>query len=225
MKSLVFSLAIIMLSFSGFSQNNKEIRNLKDFNEVKVNGNVKAILIPSDSNYVELSAGYFDLGNVTTEVDRGMFIVSNTTLAEEKEVTAKIYYKKIELLIATTACNVYIKDSLKADFFEIESRSGAIVHAVFNVTRLKLTIGTGCDLFASGTAENADIVLKNGGRLYSEYLIVNEMKIDASLGSLAEVNVVKYLDAFATMDSKILYTQEPEKISQAVRIGSYIGKK
>jgi hypothetical protein len=192
---------------------------------VKVIGNVKAILIPSDSNYVELSAGYFDLGNVTTRVDKGMFTVSNTTLAEDKKVTARIYYKKIELLIATSACNVFIKDSLKADFFEIESRSGAIVNVVLDVKRLKLIIGTGCDIIARGKAENADIVLKNGGRLYSENLIVNEMKIDASIGSLAEVNVTKYLDAFATMDSKILYIQEPEKISKAVRIGGYIGKK
>lgn len=225
MKSIFVSFTFILISLMSYSSDNREVRNLNDFDEIKIIGNVKAILVPSDSTYIELTAGYFDLGKVSTSVDRGMLIVSNTTLGEDKEVAAKIYYKKIELLIATTACNVYIKDTLKADFFEIESRSGAIVHAALDVKKLKLIVGTGCDLFASGSAEYADVELKNSARFYGEHLKVDEMKIDASLSSLAEVNVVKYLDAFATMDSKILYVKEPEKISQTTRLGSYIGKK
>lgn len=225
MKKFIVFFAMLLISISVFSQfNYNERRNIEDFSEVRISGNVKAVLIKSDSNYVKLSSNSIDLADVTTAVEKKVLKVSNISITEDEDIFINIYYKDIDYIIGDVGANISLDDTLMSDKIELLIKNGTIFRGKVSTKKLILTNGTETTVFLSGYSDYADIECRAGGVLEAKDFIVDEMDITATIGAKAKVKAVKKLNASASIDAIITYFGEPEKISQKANLRGKVKK-
>jgi putative autotransporter adhesin-like protein len=215
MKQIMSSLFLLFCSFYVIAQKGKTIQpsgnvitrdvTVSSFNSIKAEGLYELILTQGNEESVKIEAddNLQDLFKVrndgnTLVIDMPDLKNSNVNFNDknhDQKLNLKVYvnFKQLNALNAGIVGTVRCTTPLKADAFDINSKS--VGNIDLKITTGKLTIsnkGVG-DIILAGSAENAVIKNSGVGKFDGGDLIVQTMDIDNSGVGNAEVNVEKNL--------------------------------
>lgn len=217
MRKIVYSL--LLISSISFSQTEKKVG---DFLKVTAFDQIDVILIPSSENKVVLNgsdSNEVELVNKNGELKIRMPL---TKLLKGDDISATVYYKKIEAVEANEGSRIASEATFKATSFDIIAKEGSQVKIKLDVDKLTVRVANGSSISVSGKAKNQDVLVNSGGTYEAEKLVSNQIVITSNAGGEADIFATDLVDAKVRAGGDITIYGKPKQINQKVIAGGTI---
>lgn len=213
-------------SVKGNGNVTEEVRQVDEFNQIKVNrgmnvyitqGSPAKVVVIADSNLHEI---------IETEVDGDVLTVTineNIRWAEEKKVMITV--EKLSGLDGSSGANAYSQSQIMSENLELNASSGANLKMDVNAKYLKADCSSGANIYLSGLAKEAELETSSGAILKAGELKADRCKMRASSGGNVTATVVEKLEAKATSGGNISYYGEPTTTDIDTSSGGNIHRK
>jgi predicted small secreted protein len=171
----------------------EEIRDIEEFDELDISGAFTVRVAVGESPYLQISGDDNLLKYVRTRV-RGDRLIIDT----KREINAR---KKMKINVSTS-------------YLEKLNVSGANSVKIRGIDsdKFRADISGACTVSLEGETGVFDVDLSGATKLYADDFRADQVKIDCSGASKAEVFAREYLNADASGVSKIYYRGNPEDI-------------
>jgi len=217
MKKIIYS--FLFISSITFSQTEKEVG---DFSKVTSFDQIDVLLIPSDENKVILTGNHseeIELVNNNGELKIRMPL---TKLLKGDDVSATVYYKKINAVEANEGSRISSEATFKAISFDIIAKEGSQVKLQLDVDKLTARVANGSTVHVDGKAKNQDVIVNSGGIYKGEKLTTNQTVITTNAGGDANVYATDLVDAKVRAGGDIRIFGKPKQINQKIVAGGTI---
>ena len=216
---------ILMMAISAIAQD-KELRDLKKFNKVKVGQAITVHLKQGSEERVEVEVKGASLEAVVTEVSADNTLTIKMNQGNFRNVSAKVYvtFTSLEGIFASSASEVHADGMIKSDRLEIKVSSAAEVDVAIDAKKLTASISSSGDLNISGKVEEMDFSTSSAGEIDAYDLSAEQVTAKCSSGSEAKVNVSKGLDAKASSGASIRYKGNPARMEVNSSSGGSVKK-
>lgn len=225
--SLVFSSCWFLgPSVKGNGEVTEEVRQVGDFDQVKVNrgmnvyitqGSPAKVVVIADSNLQEI---------IETEVDGNVLVVTvNENIRWAKEKKVMITVEKLTGLESSSGANAYSQNQIMSEDLEMNASSGANIKMDINAKYLKAGCSSGANIFLSGIAKDAELETSSGANLKAGELKVDRCKMRASSGGNVAATVIEKIEAKASSGGNIVYYGEPSSTDIDTSSGGNIHRK
>jgi hypothetical protein len=217
MKKIIYSL--LLISSVAFSQTEKKV---EDFNKVTSFDQIDVILIPSSENKVILNgsgSNEVELVNKNGELKIRMPL---TKLLKGDDVSATVYYKKIDAVEANEGSRIASETTIKATSFDIKAKEGSQIKLKLNVDKLTARVANGSTIHLEGKATNQDALANSGGIYEAEKLTTNQTVITSNAGGQADVYATDLVEAKVRAGGDIIIYGKPKQINQKIVAGGSI---
>jgi len=217
MKKIVYSL--LFISSIAFAQTEKEVG---DFNKVTAFDQIDVLLIPSTVNKVVLDgsgSSEVELVNKNGELKIRMPL---TKLLKGDDVSATVYYKKINAVEANEGSRISSEATFKSTSFDIIAKEGSQVKLKLDVDKLTARVANGSTIHLDGKAKNQDVLANSGGIYEADKFITNQTVITSNAGGEADVYATDLVEAKVRAGGDIIIYGKPKQINQKVVAGGTI---
>jgi len=217
MKQIFFSL--LVFSSVAFSQTEKKVG---DFNKVTAFDQIDVILVPGNETKVVLTgsgAEEVELVNKNGELKIRMPL---TKLLSGDNISATVYYKKIEAVEANEGSRIASEATFKSTSFDIKAKEGSQVKIKVDVSKLTARVANGSSISVTGAATNQDVLVNSGGTYEADKLITNQTVITSNAGGEADVYATDLVDAKVRAGGDITIYGKPKEINQKIVAGGTI---
>jgi hypothetical protein len=217
MKKIIYSL--LLISSVAFSQTEKKV---EDFNKVTSFDQIDVILIPSSENKVILNgsgSNEVELVNKNGELKIRMPL---TKLLKGDDVSATVYYKKIDAVEANEGSRIASETTIKATSFDIKAKEGSQIKLKLDVDKLTARVANGSTIHLEGKATNQDVLANSGGIYEAEKLTTNQTVITSNAGGQADVYATDLVEAKVRAGGDIIIYGKPKQINQKIVAGGSI---
>lgn len=217
MKKIIYSL--LLISSVAFSQTEKKV---EDFNKVTSFDQIDVILIPSSENKVILNgsgSNEVELVNKNGELKIRMPL---TKLLKGDDVSATVYYKKIDAVEANEGSRIASETTIKATSFDIKAKEGSQIKLKLDVDKLTARVANGSTIHLDGKATNQDVLANSGGIYEAEKLTTNQTVITSNAGGQADVYATDLVEAKVRAGGDIIIYGKPKQINQKIVAGGSI---
>lgn len=216
-------LAITFLFFSaiGFSQD-KITKNVGDFTTIKVFDKISVQLVEAPETKVELSgdkSADVELVNKNGELKIRMPLQK---LLKGEEVTAIVYFKKLESVEASEGAFVSSPAVFDALDFNVNAKEGAEIRLTLDTKRVTVKSSSGAMVRLTGKSENQDIVVSGGGTVKASSLEGEQTVVVVNAGGEADVTATELVDAKTRAGGTITIYGNPRQINQKTVAGGNI---
>lgn len=220
MKTLL-SIAFVLLSII---QVNARSIAVSDFNEVRIWGNLKVILMESEENKVNVE---YDMHEVDINVENGVLKVKRDKPLvfdsyDSKPIEVVIEYQRIKGLKASAGARIKTTQAIAGDFLEVEFLSGAEGKIAIEVNDLEMKTASGAQLKISGKTYSQRTKVASGGMLNALGLLSQRTYIKSITGGQAIVVATETLEATASTGGMIDFEGGPEFISIKDNLGGEV---
>lgn len=213
---LVFAIAISQLSFS---QIEKEVG---DFSKVTSFDKMDVILIASDENKVLVTGVNSDKIEIVNKNGELKLRLPITRLLDGDNISATVYYKKIDAVEANEGSRISSNDVFKTTSFDIIAKEGAEIKVKVDASLITIKSSSGAIVTVSGNATSQTSVSSTGGLLYAANLTTTTTNITVNAGGTAEVNASDVVDAKVRAGGKIIIFGKPKQINEKTFAGGKI---
>ena len=217
MKKIVYYL--LFISSIAFAQTEKEVG---DFNKVTAFDQIDVLLIPSSVNKVVLDgsgSNEVELVNKNGELKIRMPL---TKLLKGDDVSATVYYKKIDAVEANEGSRIASETTIKATSFDIKAKEGSQIKLKLDVDKLTARVANGSTIHLDGKATNQDVLANSGGIYEAEKLTTNQTVITSNAGGQADVYATDLVEAKVRAGGDIIIYGKPKQINQKIVAGGSI---
>ncbi len=198
-----------------FSSDKTEIRNVRDFNAIKVSSGIDLYLRMGETEEVKVVADGEIIDEVITEVNDGtlkIYMKKNNNWNWGTTKARKVYVsvKELEKLDASSGSDVNSENTLTGESLEVKASSGSDVNLDIHYKNFSLDTSSGSDAKISGKTKNFEAEASSGSDLTARDLESVVCKVSVSSGSDATVNVSDELYAKASSGGDIRYYGNPQ---------------
>jgi len=198
-------LSFTILIFSIFHLNARSVA-VSDFDQVRIWGNLKVVLMESDENQVNVE---YDLHKVDISVENGVLKLKRDKVLspdsyDSQPIEVVIEYQRLNGLKVSAGARVKTARAIMGDHLKIEFVSGAQGKIEIEVNDLDLKTASGAEL-------------KLYGKAYSQRTYVK-----SNTGGEAKVVATETLEANATTGGMIYYEGGAEMISIKDNLGGEV---
>jgi Protein of unknown function (DUF2807). len=216
-------LSIVIVLLSVFQVNARSI-SVSDFNEVRIWGNLKVILMESEENKVNVE---YDMHEVDISVDNGILKVKRDKPLvfdsyDSEPIEVVIEYQRIKGLKASAGARIKTTQPIAGDFLEVEFLSGAQGKIAIEVNDLEMKTASGAQLKISGKTYSQRTKVASGGMLNAKRLLSQRTYIKSITGGQAVVVATETLEATASTGGMIDFEGGPEYISIKDNLGGEV---
>ncbi len=220
MKTLL-SISLVLISI--FQLNARSI-SVSDFDQVRIWGNLKVMLMESDENRVNVE---YDLHEVDISVENGVLKVKrdkplNFSSHDSQAIEVVIEYQRLNGLRVAAGAQVSSARTIMGDRLEVEFLSGAQGKIAIEVNDLDLKTASGAQLKISGKTYSQRTKVVTGGMLNANRLLCQRTYIKSNTGGQASVVATETLEANASTGGMIKYEGGPEMISIKDNLGGEV---
>ncbi len=210
MKTLL-SISLVLVSI--FQLNARSI-SVADFDQVRIWGNLKVILVESEENRVNVE---YDMHEVDINVENGVLKVKrdkplSIDSHEGRAIEVVIEYQRLNGLRAAAGARVKTSNTIIGDHLEVEFVSGAQGKLSIEVNDLDLKTASGAQLKLSGKTYSQRTKVVTGGMLNAHGLLCQRTYIKSNTGGHAKVVATETLEATASTGGMINYEGGPEMV-------------
>lgn len=213
-------------SIKGNGKVTEEVRQVEEFDQVKVNrgmnvyitqGSPAKVVVIADNNLHEV---------IETEVEDGVLKVTiNENIRWAKEKKVMITVEKLTGVEATSGANAWSQNQIMSGNMELKATSGANLTLDVNAKYLKADCSSGANIKLSGLAKEAELETSSGANLKGQELKADQCKMRASSGGNVSSTVVEKLEAKASSGGNIVYFGEPTSTDIDASSGGNINRK
>ncbi len=216
-------LSFTVLLFSIFQLNARSV-GVSDFDQVRIWGNLKVMLMESEENRVNVE---HDLHEVDISVENGVLKVKRDKILspdsyESEPIEVVIEYRRLNVLKASAGARVKTARTIFADHLKIEFVSGAQGKIEIEANDLDLKTASGAQLKLYGKTYSQRTKVATGGILRAHGLLCQRTYIKSNTGGEAKIVATKTLEANATTGGIIYYEGGPEMISIKDNLGGEV---
>ncbi|NCB06689.1 MAG: DUF2807 domain-containing protein [Bacteroidia bacterium] len=192
-----------------------EIRNLKDFTEIKVSTGIDLFLKMGDTEEVKVVADDEIIDNLITEVSNGELRIymkkTNWFNWNGMTKTRKVYVtvKELNRIEASSGSDVRSENTLTGESLAIEASSGSDVFLDMIYKNISVSTSSGSDAKLTGKAKTLKAEASSGSDINARELSTSVCNVNASSGSDITVTVSDELVARASSGSDIRYYGNP----------------
>jgi hypothetical protein len=199
------------------------IRNLNPFSNLEVSDRVIVRLVQDIKESANIKVQGINASSVKTDVMGNTLTIS--VYGEpftKKKVIVTLNYVKINTITVNGGADVSTVSLFKADSLTVDLKSGGMLYLDADIGYLTGKVIEGAILNAEGYAIEQNIVVATSGTLSAFNLESEIIKVKASSGGKAKINVEKVLDAEAISKGFVSYKGNPSKINRIVNSGGTI---
>ncbi|MDR6969475.1 hypothetical protein J2X31_003506 [Flavobacterium arsenatis] len=216
-------LTIIMLLISslGFSQVTKK---LGEFDAINVFDRISVELIPSSENKIEIKGDRSGEVEIVNNNGKLKIRMKLKKLLDGEEVSAKLYYTKLESIDASEGSYVIGDDVIKQSSIKVNAKEGSEIRLNIDVQKAELRAVTGGILQMKGAATNQDASIGTGGILRANGLETSQTTVKITTGGEADVRATELVDAKVRAGGTITVFGSPKQINKKVTLGGSINE-
>ena len=227
MKKILFALLIVSSIFTINSCNlfcekgggdvTKEIRELAEFNEIKIDGQAKVFLKQDSETSVKVVIDSNLLAYIITEVSgEKLKIYEDKCLEEITRYKIYISTPNITKLYVDGAIQLKGEGKIETEKLYIKTEGSGDIKLKLDVDELETdTKGSG-NLNLKGTANEFNIELKGAGSIEAFGLTSKKVGAEVSGAGTCEIDVRDKFDGEVSGSGKIYYKGNPKKVSTDV---------
>lgn len=226
MKKYLPFVLFVFCSSELFAQANRSF-DLDVFDGIRIEGpyNVKAMY---GSPKVELTGDDEILDNTIVKIDRGTLIIrfeGNRWGRYNEKVDVDLQFDQIESIDLSGAAQMYVRDRLEADRFELDISGASEVEFSIDANEIIIDASGASEAKIDGRVEVKDIDLSGASRLIAGDLRSQDCNIECSGASSATINVERDLRADASGASTVRYYGNPEYVNSDASGASSVRRK
>lgn len=215
-------LSILTLSiFSlGFAQTEK---NVGDFTKVTAFDKIDVTLVPSQENKVLLTGANSNEVELINKNGELKVRMPFGKMLSGDDVTATVYFKKIDAVEANEGSRVVSKEAIQAIGFDIIAKEGSEVH-LQNLIADKLTVRVGISSIVTvkGEVKNQDILANSSGKFDGQDCKTQQSTVTVNTGGIAHVFATDLADAKTRAGGEIVIYGKPKQINEKKVAGGTI---
>jgi len=216
-------LSFTILIFSIFHLNARSVA-VSDFDQVRIWGNLKVVLMESDENQVNVE---YDLHKVDISVENGVLKLKRDKVLspdsyDSQPIEVVIEYQRLNGLKVSAGARVKTARAIMGDHLKIEFVSGAQGKIEIEVNDLDLKTASGAELKLYGKTYSQRTKVATGGILRAHGLLCQRTYVKSNTGGEAKVVATETLEANATTGGMIYYEGGAEMISIKDNLGGEV---
>ena len=215
-KALLILVLITQFSFAQIT------KSLGDFNKVTAFDQIEVLLIQSDENKIILNGNGADEVELINKNGELKIRMPLTKLLSGDNVSATLYFKKIDAIEANEGSRISSQVVFKAIAFDIIAKEGSQIKLNLDVDKLTVRSSNGSNVNVSGKAKNQDAIINSGGELDAEDLITAQTSITANAGGEANIYATDFVDAKTRAGGNIKIYGKPKQINKKTVLGGTI---
>jgi hypothetical protein len=218
MKKIIIATFILVSQFN-FAQTTK---SLGDFDAVKVFDKISVQLIPSNENRIEISGSNNAEVEIVNKNGELKIRMPLGKLLKGDDVTALLYFKKIENIEASEGSYISCEKPFKQISMALNSKEGSEIKLKLDVQKVSIRINSGGKIELTGTAQNQDVVISSGGDLNAKSLQTLQTTVSINAGGQADIRASELVDAKVRAGGTITIFGKPKQINQKTMLGGTI---
>ena len=216
--------SFILISSQLFSQN-EERRQVNNFDEVSVLGNIVLHLIPDDREGLELVSSRESPRNIITEMKGSRLVIKmRAGIYEYQKVHAYLSYLDLKLIKAQAGARVKSEYVIQGERVEIHAGSGARVSLEVEANSLSLKTGEGAEIDLQGRSRFTELTAKTGGVLYAGNLMSEEVYVKVHTGGEASVYARESIEGKAGTGGVLRIEGNPKRDHVYTNLGGQVWK-
>jgi len=228
MKRTFTMLAVLLLTFAGFSQRYDDTRDVGDFHAIKAFGGVEVRLVKGKPGKIHIESNRISHQDIITEVSRGTLRIKprNSSLFNEMSrhwyIRVEVTYDYLDEIRATAGASVISRNSVKTDGILILANTGGEIDIRLDAHTVESQVGTGAIVELSGTAKYHNSNVTMGGELDAFYLESDYVVVRSTMGGVANMRANKEIEASAGLGGVVGVRGDPVYISRRTSLGGEI---
>ena len=224
MKQIKFFIIIISFSFMN-AQQEREIIIPGDYNSIYAYQGIEVNLIKSDTNKIILEPSNEDHSVFEYRIKNGILKLRQSldkNLSIEKVKVTIHNESLIETIKLFQGSTMKIKNPLIQTSVEVKVQEGSSLEGCIKADKIRVEVFSGGSANLKGETSISEIIVSTGGIFSGEELFSKQLKIKASIGSLAYVSSTVLMEAKVSMGSTVRVFGQPKKIIQKTSFGGKI---
>lgn len=218
MKKIVYTL--LLISSIAFSQTEKKVG---DFTKVSSFDKIDVQLIPSNENKVILQGKDADQVELVNKNGELKIRMPFGKLLKGDDISATVYYKKLDAVEANEGSRIASKDEIKAINFDIICKEGSEIKLLnLQASRLQVRTSAGSIVTIKGSVKNQDILSNSGGKYDGQDCVTEQTVVTVNAGGIAHVNATDLVDAKTRAGGEIKIYGKPKQINEKKIAGGTI---
>jgi hypothetical protein len=218
MKKIIYSL--LLISSIAFSQTEKKVG---DFTKVSSFDKIDVQLIPSNENKVILQGKDADQVELVNKNDELKIRMPFGKLLKGDDISATVYYKKLDAVEANEGSRIASKEEIKAINFDIICKEGSEIKLLnLQASRLQVRTSAGSIVTIKGNVKNQDILSNSGGKYDGQDCVTEQTVVTVNAGGIAHVNATDLVDAKTRAGGEIRIYGKPKQINEKKIAGGTI---
>lgn len=203
-----------------------------DFDEIQISQAIEAEIIKSETEKVEISAPQSIINEILVDNDGGKLHIHykpGIRVMNISKVTAKIYTKDFNKLLADSAARIIIKDKFTQEKTDVEASSAGSISGDLEANDMDINISSsssydgkiwavnldiesssGSTLDISGKAKKVDISASSGSSVSAKGVIADNVEADASSGANIQISAVSSVKAGASSGGSVDISKKGE---------------
>lgn len=228
MKTRILIAAALIISVICQAQT-KQDRQLSDFNSVKISGAFTVYLRMGDKSALTIVAKDQDVlnkiesrvnsGKLSIEMDNDWWSWDNNS----EKIELYITITSLHQLEVSGACRVKSKNTLRGTSIELDASGASKIDIAVQCNLLEADFSGATNTTLTGQCTKVNIETSGASAIYAADLQTENMNLEISGASKAEVNVAKQLAIEASGASKVRYKGNPN-VTQDVSGASSVQK-
>ncbi len=223
MKKLLFFLCAFSLSLSTIAQDDKIIRELDPFTEIKGFDGISIELIKSNENKVEITGE--NTAKVAIVNNKGVLKIRMQIdkIFSGYRTFVKVYYtNELKIIDVNEDARIYSDDEIVQAILDVRAQESGELNLKCQTEQLLVKSVTGGDITLNGFTDNQDIVINTGGSYMGKDFKSKFTTVKVNAGGNAEIYATKYVKADVKARGSVKVYGNPEKMDEKTVFGGKI---
>jgi hypothetical protein len=224
LKSLLFTAVLAcFLVFTSGAQSEKETRNLRSFDAVKVSNGIIAELVKGNENKVEISTIGIEAGKVETSVV-GETLEIRLARGNYRNHTVKVKVTYVEVLgiEATTNAQVTVRSTIEATEAYLFATTSAYIEAKITTEILNLEAATNARILVSGAADQLNIKAFTNADISGDKFNAGDVELQGNTGAKISFQAKSSISGSLATAAKATYSGNPSEVTVRTTTGASI---
>ncbi|WP_194972725.1 head GIN domain-containing protein [Aquiflexum lacus] len=226
-KTVKFILLLAFVTVGALqAQTQKDSRDLREFNAVKVSNSIKAELVKGDQNKVEITVSGIDVGNVETSV-LGETLEIKLARGNFRNHVVSVVVTYVELLgiEANTSANVISKDPIVAQEAYLSAGTNAYLEAEVEADVLSVDASTNARIFVRGHVDELNVKAFTNAEIDGKNLTGKQIELQANTAATIHFNATSTIEGSVATAAKVYYGGNPKNVDVKTTTGGSIQKR
>jgi hypothetical protein len=221
MRKILTLLFICSFGLAALAQN-KETRDVGDFDEIIMRVSGKVLITQGNKNEVILEGDEDLLEEIETEVRGGRLSIKNererwwSSSRRRERLTVYITVKKLRGAYISGSGDIVSQNTLKTDDFTASIAGSGDIEIALEADYVEAKISGSGNIELSGSSDRARLSISGSGKYVADKLEVGDYRVSMSGSGRGSINLNGDLDVRISGSGKIYYMGNPTSVNSSV---------